>query len=350
MILNERQKQIIAAQESKIVVEACPACGKTAVLIERIRFLVDSGVTPEGIVAITFTNTAANEIKERLGEKANGVFIGTIHGYANFLLYSNDINTLPILKLKDFDKLFDLVEQNPDCVPTIDHLLLDEAQDSTKNQYHFLFNVLHPRNFFLVGDPRQAIFVWADADPEFFLNLMDSPEVTTYHLNQNYRNARNIASFAKSLILLAGYRYQDNSTPMREEKGRVINATASISSICRALRDDNDYKNWFVLCRTNQELNIMLREFEMRDIPFDVIKRSELPKEEMLRILQKDSIKLMTIHAAKGLESQKVMVIGAKFYNIEEICTSYVAATRARDLLVWVQNPKRGRKKVQSWE
>ena len=48
-----------------------------------------------------------------------------------------------------------------------------------------------------------------------------------------------------------------------------------------------------------------------------------------------------------------VIVIGAKFFNVEERCVSYVAATRARNLLVWTKMP--GKKKykdtsVSSWE
>ena len=68
--------------------------------------------------------------------------------------------------------------------------------------------------------------------------------------------------------------------------------------------------------------------------------------------MQEDTVKVLTIHTAKGLESENVIVIGARFYNLEEKCISYVAATRARDLLVWTimnTKPKRMRQ-TSNWE
>ena len=349
MFLNEEQKKIVFAKENKIIVEACPACGKTAVLIERIRFLVDSGIDPSQIVAITFTNTAANEMKERLGEKSKGIFIGTIHSYINFLLFTRDVNTIELLKQDRFDELFDLIEEHHECLRPVEHLLLDEAQDSTPQQFHIILDLINPKNFFFVGDPRQAIFVWANADPKFFMDLEKRSDVTTYYLTQNYRNARSILDYARSLILLAGNSYRDRSIAMRREEGQVISTKTSPVNICKTLLKYGDFKEWFVLCRTNQELNTMMKEFELRDVPYSVIKRADLSKEDMIRVMNEDTVKLMTIHAAKGLESKKVIVIGAKFYNIEEICISYVAATRAKDLLVWVKSIKK-RKTVESWE
>ena len=63
--------------------------------------------------------------------------------------------------------------------------------------------------------------------------------------------------------------------------------------------------------------------------------------------MSRDSIKLLTIHASKGLERKKVIVIGARMDSKDERCVSYVAATRAMDLLVWVKlkRPKAQAKK-----
>jgi superfamily I DNA/RNA helicase len=61
---------------------------------------------------------------------------------------------------------------------------------------------------------------------------------------------------------------------------------------------------------------------------------------------------VLTIHTAKGLEANNVVVIGAKFFNVEERCVSYVAATRARNLLIWTKAPARAKKTtmMSSWE
>ena len=51
------------------------------------------------------------------------------------------------------------------------------------------------------------------------------------------------------------------------------------------------------------------------------------------------------------MEKDYVVVIGAKFYNLEEKCVSYVAATRARKLLVWTKIPPKNKKpKTSYWE
>ena len=56
--------------------------------------------------------------------------------------------------------------------------------------------------------------------------------------------------------------------------------------------------------------------------------------------MNEDTVKVLTIHSAKGLEAKNVAVIGAKFYTEEEKCISYVAATRARDNLYWIKKFK----------
>ena len=65
--LDKVQKEIVDSNESKILVIAGSGSGKTRVLTERIKRLINDGVPSENIVAITFTNFAADEMKERLG-------------------------------------------------------------------------------------------------------------------------------------------------------------------------------------------------------------------------------------------------------------------------------------------
>ena len=66
--------------------------------------------------------------------------------------------------------------------------------------------------------------------------------------------------------------------------------------------------------------------------------------------MKENTVKVLTIHTSKGLEADNVIVIGAKFYNTEEKCISYVAATRARNLLVWTRTPQKKKYAVNSWE
>ena len=201
--LNQEQQKIVEAKEDKVLVASCAGSGKTRCLIARYQYLVNTGVKPEKIVMITFTNAAADEISERLG-RPKGVFIGTVHSYANYLLLSYSQETFDILEKEQFDKLFERVKSTPDCIKEVDHLLLDEGQDSTELQFEFMFDMVKPKNWMVFSDWRQSLYRWNGAYPEQIINLSHQPEVTTYDLTGNYRNGYKILDFARGIINTAG--------------------------------------------------------------------------------------------------------------------------------------------------
>ncbi len=82
--LNERQKEAALATEGPVLVIAGAGSGKTTVLVNRIAYMIsEKHVNPWNILAITFTNKAANEMKDRieriLGDNAKNMWIGTFH-------------------------------------------------------------------------------------------------------------------------------------------------------------------------------------------------------------------------------------------------------------------------------
>ena len=142
---KEIQKQIITTDKPHVLVCSAAASGKTQTLIGRLKYLLDSGVDPSEIVAITFTNNAASVMYERLGYPS-GLFIGTVHSYANYLLRGGAIDTKDLLDQERFDDLFPRIEKNPNCIKHVTHLILDEGQDSTEAQFRF-FELINPDNY-----------------------------------------------------------------------------------------------------------------------------------------------------------------------------------------------------------
>src|ERR1043165_6329142 len=108
--LNERQQEAVLATEGPLMIVAGAGSGKTKVLTTRIAHLLASGVDAFNILALTFTNKAAAEMKERVerildNREARNLYIGTFHsvfarilraeadklGYPrNFAIYDTD--------------------------------------------------------------------------------------------------------------------------------------------------------------------------------------------------------------------------------------------------------------------
>lgn len=354
MNLSKKQKEIVETDENKVVVIASAGSGKTRVLTERVKYLLEKGYNPSKIVVITFTNAAAEEMKERLEGKAKDCFIGTIHSYANYILSCSGYDTSKYLDNEKFDELFDVVLRHPECVRDVEMLLLDEAQDSTEQQFEFMFDIVNPRGFFVVGDFRQSIYGFNGGDPDLMIRLSERSDVVKYDLNENYRNASQILSYAKEFLEPLAYRYYDNSVAMSKEYGQVYRFEYGADKIGHFILDnEDDFGTWFVLGRTNALVDEIKDTFDSMGIPCETFKKAELTNSELKERMKNNTVKVLTIHTAKGLEAPNVAVAGAKFFNEEERRVNYVAATRAEKLLVWCLTPKRRkarREVLDTWE
>lgn len=351
--LNEAQKKIVETDKDKVIVMSVPASGKTAVLTARVKYLVEQGADPSKIVVITFTNAAAEEMKKRIGEAGRGVFINTIHSYANYLLLSHNVDTSGVLVDENFDGLFELVADNLDCIQEVDYLLVDEAQDCDTNQFTFLLNYVNPKSYFFVGDIRQTIYEWRNSRPDILFGMMQNPEVTVYQLQYNYRNSTEIISFARNIIEKLGTKYKDNTIPMRKNRGFIIQMKYNIDKIAdKILYSKGDFKDWFILTRSNEQLKDIFNALTSMGIPCETFKKADLDNATLREKLNHDTVKVLTIHAAKGLEAKNVVVVGAflRPQDEESYRIAYVAATRAKDLLIWCGKPQKAKSQITNWE
>ena len=112
--LNPAQRAAVTAYDSDSLIIAGAGSGKTRVLTSRIAYMIEQGVEPSRIIALTFTNKAAKEMRERIGtivgSKSRYIFMGTFHSIfarilrneaehigfpANYTIYdSNDAKSL----------------------------------------------------------------------------------------------------------------------------------------------------------------------------------------------------------------------------------------------------------------
>lgn len=291
--LTQSQQEVVNHDDGAMLVVAGPGSGKTRVLTERVRRLLSQEGQHFRVLALTFTNKAANEMAERLAgvpgidERA---FIGTMHSFCTEVLanrgksvgvnglpnifdsyqdrkqvlldavrqhtdlkreldsegdaraksrktdqwlkrigelknelvvpemvrderfarlYSEYNNQLRASNALDFDDLllltYQLFEERPKIAAFYRRqyrfISIDEAQDLNEAQYRVLC-ALCGREYFnvmMVGDPKQAIFMWNGAHPKY-LDLFESDfSAEKVELQENFRSSVRVVEAAKKL-------------------------------------------------------------------------------------------------------------------------------------------------------
>lgn len=138
--LSSKQQEIVVLNDGAFLVLASAGSGKTRVLTERIKRLSES---PDGkILAITFTNKAASEIRERLGTNdkiKKNVFVGTFHSFCQSILELRfkllGYTKMPHIFEDDADRI-ELIKQAIKSVPYFDSIYND-LEPKKKNEYTY---------------------------------------------------------------------------------------------------------------------------------------------------------------------------------------------------------------------
>ncbi len=268
--LNENQLKAIETFNKILIVIAGPGTGKTKTLISKIDYLLQKGENPKEIFAISFTNKACEQLKERISNPDINIY--TFHSLSkniieNFYqkeikvidpeeqttLVKNIINSRKKIEIELFFKnllnfkqkkkvdifkqeilqynnylkkynLYDFDDLLFECVKILEngysfkikHLLVDEFQDINEIQYELIKNIVkNNANLFVIGDPNQSIYSFRGGSNKFFEKLSkDFRELSQIELTINYRNCKKILNLSKKII-------HSNLYPFRDCKGDV---------------------------------------------------------------------------------------------------------------------------------
>jgi DNA helicase-2/ATP-dependent DNA helicase PcrA len=132
--LNPDQQRAVMTTEGPVLVVAGPGSGKTRVLTHRIGFLIhEMGVSPDQILAVTFTNKAAREMRERINrlvgeETADGLVMGTFHSLGVRILRQNPLSVHEHLDLRRNFVIYDDGDQMELAKTAVKNAGLDPKQ------------------------------------------------------------------------------------------------------------------------------------------------------------------------------------------------------------------------------
>ena len=137
--LNKEQAEAVQTTKGPLLILAGAGSGKTKVLTTRIAYMIKQGVKPRNILAVTFTNKAAKEMKERIGkilgeDTVKYMWVGTFHGICGRILRENidKYNTATGKKLDKNFTIYDDSDTNQIITRAIKKLNLDDKVYQTK--------------------------------------------------------------------------------------------------------------------------------------------------------------------------------------------------------------------------
>ena len=226
--------------------------------------------------------------------------------------------------------LWDIMCAYNESINHIDALFVDEFQDVDKIQFN-IFERVNANKKFYIGDPWQSIYIFRSADGEVF-NKLDNFEL--FKLKYNYRSYQEIIDYATTV-------YEKLLPSVQNGCSRAISSIMkSTMSPVMCSRGYGGYVSVFNPYAEGRELHNgewcdledyrpTLNRIFSGDEPMILCRANK-----QVRALQELGItNVSTVHQAKGLEYDKVIVVDMEIEEYEDLNVAYVGLTRARDEL-----------------
>jgi len=388
-MLSDEQQQVVDSIDHFIFLLAGAGSGKTRVIVEKIKKCLEQGVSADKILAITFTKKASHEMMERIGD--SGIYVHTFHQLA-YQTLKNDLNLkfhliedneltnytdkelLAITNYKnsmyqskrprvfkryqnelkqrnalDFDDLLHVLLEHlkkHQIRFNFDYIFVDEFQDTNQLQYHLLLEMRKKETkIFAVGDPDQSIYMFRGATPHIINQYIKSFDAAVYKLTYNYRSDINIIHTANRLIKQNRRDYEKNLISVSKACGSVY-AIKFVDALSEAVGVVNILKHYqkagvklhemVILYRNHNRAYSVIQELHQKGVSFCL-------EDDEIRDL--NGVRMLTIHQAKGLEFDLVILIGCENEILparrdnrfqlfeEERRLMFVGTTRARHFL-----------------
>lgn len=359
--LSEKQIKIIDDIEQTStwsIIDSTAGTGKTTTICSTISYLIDYyDANPNELMLITYTKNAHISMKYKLKLYTNQEiqYIGTIHSiaYQYIRKESGDENNYysPDEILTNFHRYVDsLCKKNKnsnDPLINLKYLFIDEYQDFDDRQLNIVNAIQKLSNckVLFFGDIDQSIYQFRNS-----VNTLDNEyfnKFTKYHLNCNYRNPEKIINIANDILKYKYTTFEPTNDFIKQiEQANFSNDANSNVKILglSTLTEEIDYvvnhlksidytnKKILILSRYRFPLSILENQFVKNNIDYNNL--------DDTKYIKYGKISVSTIHGAKGLEADDVILINAGNIDIvceetqqqmiEEINLLFVAVTRAK--------------------
>lgn len=284
---SEQMKVIKDNKHNNILVAAGPGSGKTRVLVHKVAsLLLMEDIKPEQFLMLTFSRPAAIEFKTRLvklvGKFAFKIDVFTYHGFA-FLLtgrmgnLEKSQNILPTAIEAIANKEVPL-----DRIRNKSVIVVDEYQDVSEQEYHFLTSIIDTAEkirVIVVGDDDQNIYEFRGANVEYMRSFIHRQDAKTYYLTTNYRAKKNLLelsnNFLKTHLSNQRIKHGIDLYASRKENGCIEISKYVSQDIILPLIEDVKKKqlegSTTILTQYNEEAILIMSMLKQEGIPAQLI-------------------------------------------------------------------------------